>query len=268
MLEKHRLTYLEHLGIDNYMPTYQLPGAKPSPAIAIEKLSSVVPIVQDVKEIQVAPIVEVISAPTETPSAIAEVLVQPQAESVQKVTPDIEAVADVIKTKGRNIQFSLSVWRVRDDLLVIDSREAATALPTDKLLFNILQSIGYGLAQLPRADIIKWPLFDHAADEGGSDENEARAMVQAFISAQASKASLKYLLLLGADAIDFALSASDVVSSGEKATDHSQLMGKTLITQWQSTAVLAPSLADMLREPSKKRLTWQALKAAFYNTNA
>jgi hypothetical protein len=155
---------------------------------------------------------------------------------------------------GSDIRFALNAWRINNDLLVIDSRQTGAALPTDRLLQNILRSMGCHLVQLPKSDILRWPLFKD--DHISQPEDEARAMVQAYISAQSSKNPLANLLLLGKEAVRFALSIDTDID-----TYFEQHKGTVLAQeQWSSQALIAPSLIDMLQDPMQKKITWKVLQ--------
>lgn len=299
MLEKHRLTYLDHLGIENYMPRRILPNALPSQLLSDEALMEPAAFSTADTPFEVHPTHDPASLdkpPSETIEktppidVMAELLgkkpVDTQQASSSQNTPQqqdvsqdassapsaVTAAADTSAHSEKReaevnhelapkntastetIRFSLSVWRINHDIMVIDTRQPATALPTDRLLQNILRSIGCHLAQLPPSDILRWPLFKD--DSLSHPEDEARAMVQAYVSAQVSKAPIKTLLLLGHDAVRFTLDVGD----DSQHFYHEHKGGALLQEQWQSTALIAPSLIDMLQEPLQKRITWQALQ--------
>jgi hypothetical protein len=295
MLEKHRLTYLDHLGIDNFMPRRALPNALPSQLLPDEALiepaafstadsahtavsdnsqaNSTIPAASDSTALDTLNTLLGNKPPkphlTNTqPLVSTEPKVEAHSDAVVHTlngdpnaqTPTLAATVSstpslpVTPTAEEDIRFSLSVWRINDELMVIDSHQPRMALPTDRLLQNILRSIGYPLAQLPPSDMLRWPLIKD--DRLSHPEAEARAMVQAFISAQCAKAPLKALLLLGKDAVRFALSIDD-----DSHAFYEQNKGSSCLQeQWQTMAFIAPSLVDMLQDPMQKRITWQALQ--------
>lgn len=293
MLEKHRLTYLDALGIDNYMPRCVLPHAMPSQLLPDEALAE--PTAFSTAD---APVVESITSTTEnslersldrplenplesslvratSPSALDELLGNTPAaakaldvndEGTSQSHPEgnkqseaavsaKEAANNPSSGASTDIRFALNTWRVSNDILVLDSRQPGAALPTDRLLQNILRSMDCHLAQLPQSEILRWPLFKD--DYDSHPEEEARAMVQAYISAQSSKAPFKTLLLFGKDAVRFSLTMEqpiDVFFDNHQGTALEQ-------SQWQSQALICPSLIDMLQEPMQKKVTWQALQS-------
>ncbi len=280
LLEKQRLTYLEHLGIDNYVSNYQLPHAAPSVLLPDELL--VEPTAFSTADLQMDATVvlqeesattieqERLTAETseqegDRASPVIESLLEPSTSSVATqsiVTPhqkddEINAVSGGDEEKAeRPIRFALSIWRIQNDVLVIDSRQPGAALPTEKLLQNILRSIHLPLAQLPPSELLRWPLFKDD-QHNPNEEQEARAMVQAYIAAQLTNAPVKHLLLLGKEATQFSLSIDQPI-----AAFYETHQGKTLAQpQWGANILVAPSLVDMLLEPLQKRVTWQALQS-------
>jgi hypothetical protein len=309
MLEKHRLTYLDHLGIDNYMPRRVLPCALPSQLLSDEALQE--PVAFSSADMPVDPSREVMSESTvehehkhaepqltatdltaaqvRHPSP-AEILTEPSVEKAilvdEKESPSINSImespvnATVVipvsspepnsapsssTTKQQAIRFALNVWRINADLMVIDSRQPGAALPTDRLLQNILRSINCHLAQLPPSELLRWPLFKDNKfkdDKLSSNEDEARAMVQAYISAQCSNGTTHTILLLGKDAIRFALTIEDDIDSF-----YAQHKGTALLQpQWKNSVLIAPSLIDMLQDPMQKCVMWNALQTLLVKT--
>jgi len=326
MLEKHRLTYLDALGIENYMPRYQLENALPSQLLSNDALREPTAFstadIQDSSTSNNSVAVDDIShhdIPQNTSlnssheaqgdSTVSEAIspvvadvmsslgiapktnssVDPSSSSISAEAPNTatstQQESSLLSAKSATIQqdvrFSLNIWRIKNDILVIDSREPAAALPTEKLLQNILRSIGFPLAQLPSSDLLRWPLFSskklsHKKYSGkkvtnkqssetnvnqSSEEDEARAMVQAYVSAQCSRAPINTLLLLGKSAASFALTPA---SNEDADTFYEQHKGTSVDTSlWDAKVLVAPSLVDMLHEPMQKKLTWQALQTLF-----
>jgi hypothetical protein len=316
MLEKHRLTYLDALGIENYMPRYQLENALPSQLLSNDALREPTAFstadIQDSSTSNNSVAVDDIShhdIPQNTSlnssheaqgdSTVSEAIspvvadvmsslgiapktnssVDPSSSSISVEAPNTatstQQESSLLSAKSATIQqdvrFSLNIWRIKSDILVIDSREPAAALPTERLLQNILRSIGFPLAQLPPSDLLRWPLFSSKKLSNkqssetnvnqSSEEDEARAMVQAYVSAQCSRAPINTLLLLGKSAASFALTPA---SNEDADTFYEQHKGTSVDTSlWDAKVLVAPSLVDMLHEPMQKKLTWQALQALF-----
>lgn len=289
MLEKHRLIYLDALGIDNYMPRFTLLSALPSQLLPDEALIEPTafstadnPVVDSIEQ----PMSNSIATPSkqeaqkEIPAPVLDELLgnaltdnskqereqqlhylaedKPSNAAIVSAAALIEAVQNKATNTPTEIRFALNAWRVSNDILVLDSRQPGAALPTDRLLQNILRSIGCHLVQLPQSEILRWPLFKD--DFGSHPEDEARAMVQAYISAQSNKSPFKILLLFGKDAVRFSLVIEQSIEeffANQQGTALKQ-------EQWQSQVLICPSLIDMLQEPTQKKVTWQALQSVTF----
>ena len=285
MLEKQRLTYLEALGIDSYVPHRLLPGAAPSRLLSAEYFSAEavvegaavsrsdidtsLPAVDDSNLSSgqagagsLSAALDILNLTDITPAA-SSATTQPANEAIHQPAPVNTELDDkhhngsdtVVASVPSPIKFSLNVWRIKGELLAIDSRQPGAALPTDRLLQNILRTVGYPMAQLPASELLRWPLFKD--DTGVHNEDEARAMVQAYVSAQCAQSTTTAILLLGQDAVRFSLSIDDEIGAyfaQHKGTCIAQ-------PQWNTTVLVAPSLIDMLQEPVQKAITWQALQS-------
>lgn len=271
MIEQQRLHYLAALGIDNYVPKRILTNATASVAlVAYEPEETDEHKPNDKAAFAVEPIAQSSRAEPNEP----EVLLQPEAEPVEapgskdglpqaesaqkalqvatpKARPEIASNASV-----KPLRFTLSLWAITPQLLVVDTRQTGSALPTDKLLQNILRAVGYPLAQLPQSELVRWPIFKQ--DPQANNTEEAFAMVQANIGARCAKAPEMQLLLMGETAAKF------VIGGHEQYQGYEQHLGQTLVCEpWQASAIVLPSLVEILEEPSKKSMVWQALQPLF-----
>ncbi|MCE2028240.1 hypothetical protein [Sessilibacter corallicola] len=301
MFEIHRQAYLNALGIDNYVPRWQLPGATESKAcefIAPEVESddeSLVDQQETYQTRQTLPsldqraeehtplvtarsaneIIEQISAnsaaqpqtpltqnnaiqtPTEKNRQAPTPVVSPAPISTQKKSqvPSFsepeknERKALARKTTSENVSFSLSFWRISDDLMIVDSRQAKLALPTEKLLVNMLVALGYP-KELPKSEIIHWPLID--APNQPHDENAARETLNAFLDEQFLLRPGRFLLLMGEDAVQYLLDSQE--SFADK-------LNKTFtIDDFSLTAIVTHNLAYLLQNPESKADVWRAIQ--------
>ncbi|WP_317931265.1 hypothetical protein [Halioxenophilus sp. WMMB6] len=147
------------------------------------------------------------------------------------------------------VRFSLSFWRVSEELMIVDSRHPELALPTEKLLLNILTALGYP-RELPSAEIVQWPMIDAPHQDQG--DTAARETLHAFLDAQFLLNPGRHLLLMGSDAAHYLL-------SGEQP--YTDLLGsEQKLEEFDLTARITPSLTEMLQEPAKKAVTWQAIR--------
>ncbi|MGH1485407.1 MAG: hypothetical protein ACRBCI_04250 [Cellvibrionaceae bacterium] len=272
MLERQRQQYLSALGIENYIPRRVLPGAalsNPLPdhllqavdytsneAIAHTLTTENVPVSQEEITDKLNNITEGIG---NTVSPL-EALVKKESEQPEKITPPTVTREQQVQTNNadaksdtqESINFVLNSWQIGEACLVIDTRQPGAALPTDALLLNILRALGYSLVQLPQSEIIRWPLFVNQNIKADNDAAQARAMVQAYITAKTTKASIQHILLMGKSSADFSLDVS---------SDFSDLNGTFIeSSQWAARIAVTPSLVTMLEDPLQKRVAWQALK--------
>ncbi len=153
--------------------------------------------------------------------------------------------------------FSLSVWRISEDVLIVDSRRPQEALPTYQLLKNMLSSVGLLNSPLPREDVVNWPV-DHTP---GRDQGwpAAREMMCSFLEGKLLVQPVKYMLLLGEDA------GKAIISNGEEASYQHALennrseFAKVSVDAFIAEAYVLPSLADILYTPELKRAVWFSL---------
>ena len=280
MQETTRLNYLRTLGITNYMPRWQLSGAPASvlnrnlgtapPAPSQKpsaKLSEPVEINSQANAQASPPAAEnQASAKPAAPVALAD-LMPTEAPAKPASTPDpTPATEPAQKPKAGNYQtdkqaakpnsqgaqqvrFALSFWRVSEELMVVDSRHSELALPVEKLLNNILFALGYP-RQLPKVDALSWPMMDAPHQDQGEDA--ARDTLHGFMDELFLLNPGKHILLMGEDASRYLLHHDSPYSE--------QLGQQFQIEEFGLTAIVVPSLSDILQDPTLKPLTWQAIQ--------
>lgn len=281
MNELQRQQYLEALGVESYMPRWVLPLApapqrcaaplpveaqEQEPAVAAPQVAEVVASQQReslVSAIDVQPEVrqpepkETSSpAPPETTAPTIQLLDEP---AVEPAAPEakVETVPDA--SEIQEVSFALGAWRVSDDLLIVDSRKVELALPVDALLVNILSALGYPRVALPKVEVVRWPREESAFLD--RSETAARAMSQAWLSARLEAQPAKFLLLLGAEACHYLLpeAQAPLGQNPEESLDVQQ--GKAVrLEDLNCSAIVVPSLTDMLQQPGLKAQVWQALQ--------
>ncbi len=178
--------------------------------------------------------------PSNAPAALLKTTSKPSKEAKTPVSAQNSAPL---------VKFALSFWRVSEDLLVVDSRHSELALPTEKLLTNIVFALGYP-RELPKSEVVQWPLIDaHHQDQG---EAAARETLNAFLDAQFLLNPGKYLLLMGQEASHF------ILDTGKPYAD---MLGHHFpVEEFNLTAFVVPSLSETLQEPAQKRLIWDTIK--------
>ena len=174
----------------------------------------------------------------------------PQPQPISQSKPKKEAVLPAhAQNSAQVVKFTLSFWRVSEDLLVVDSRHSELALPTEKLLTNLLFALGYP-RELPKSEVVQWPLIDaHHHDQG---ETAARETLNAFLDAQFLLNPGKYLLLMGREASHF------ILDTGKSYSD--MLNHRFPVDEFNLTAFVIPSLSEILQDPAQKSPTWHTIK--------
>jgi hypothetical protein len=241
--EARRRYCLQAMGVELYFSKRDLPAAKvsvlPEP-LALDgyfKAQGTITSGADQGEI---------NTPTSPAQAVAIELKPKQRKANNSIENTVQVPA--------GLRFQLRIWRVATDLLIVDSRDAEVALPTDALLRNMMAALGYKPEQIAKPEILRWPFVNRKTlpQTDNQQENEdARAMVRAYIEAQQQTHQLQLILLMGEAALRFATPASAQIES----------------YRWQNLSVLEncrgiglPSLAELLRDPALKKNTWQAIR--------
>lgn len=286
MYESDRLSYLKALGITNYMPRWSLPGAPESRAnpwllpqheqqenapsestkellqnAQIQTGQDFNPSPEQIREqnpIQTGEPSSLKSAnellqSLPTPDAAQNPIPAGPKPTSQPITssetkaPKSTPTPPTAPKKDTKITFALSFWRVSEDWLIADSRHSELALPTEKLLSNILFALGLP-RELPKADVVQWPMIDAPHQDQGEDA--ARESLHAFLDGQLLLNPGKYLLVMGEDACQYLL-----------GMDYQTHLGKShAIEEFDLTSITVPSLTQMLQKPELKQVTWNALK--------
>ncbi len=249
-----RMQYLEALGIPVYVPRYVLPQAKPSKAAVlpitpadVEGQDTALPPRQDtaLTEATSAPrgigslmqvLQPALSRPEDRPQPA------PLAEQVQSAAEDRPAGA------WREVRFSLHIWHLGPDTLIVDSHQPRAALPVAALLVNMLFAVGQS-KEVGRPERLDWPLLPQLPS---APLQHARDMVSAFMAGRAQGAPVSRVWLMGEQAYLACLDADE---------DYPAALGQVRkISALATHALVLPSLAEMLQQPASKGVAWRALK--------
>jgi hypothetical protein len=249
MNEHQRQAYLSGLGIDNYMPRWRLPLAPEPVACVLPSYSVTAFAMQDplpadarsfiTKTLNEDPVI------TE-PSLVADVI--RDLADIKKTTDPAIIITD-IKEREAAAPFTLSIWRPLADLLVVDSRNARLALPTELLLSNILRALrGLDVSPGPE-ELFQWPFMGNTTV--AHTKEDVRSALQVWLEVELERRPVKYLWAFGTDALQY-FSSNDISSEDD--------LWQCLSLPASSTqAVLLPSLAELLQQPELKRNLWQCL---------
>lgn len=281
MNEVQRMQYLDALGIDSFMPRRILPNApvaqlcapvmsydasQPSavPLPAAQLLTGNSQSVSHSPALK-APVIE--AAPANKPPVSAAALLDTTPAAPPRPVAQVAELTNVVSVTAAKPdkvvepapRFSLSLWQLSDQLLVVDSRQPQQALPTESLLANILSALGYPQAPLPPAHVVRWPIIENRFEPQGADE--ARGMLSALLSARLESQPVKHLLLMGEQACHYILPSEHLAETQSASLE--KLQGKLLQVNelvQGLPVIVVPSLTDMLQDASLKAITWQAIQ--------
>ena len=153
------------------------------------------------------------------------------------------------KVAAELIEVKFSLWQPNAEVLVCSGVEGPLADGDQmQLLTNILNAVGCGIHRLPQMDLVEWPPYPNA----DGDEDEVREFLATLLQARLKTRPVKYILLLGDTAADWLLSS-------QQRSEQSGF-GSLAMTP-ETTALLVPSLSNMIETPQLKATTWQLLKS-------
>ena len=95
-------------------------------------------------------------------------------------------------------------------------------------------------------DVVEWPPYPNAR----GDSDEVREFLATLIKARIDRKSTKTLLLMGDAAAEWLLTRDEKTAT---ANGQVSIFG-------QITALLVPSLKEMIEQPSSKRKTWHTIR--------
>ncbi len=273
MNERQRMQYLETMGIDCFVPRFILPEAKSSSLCELPvandparsfPVEGIVPAADLSQGGLSAPAMSESRSNTGSPDlsraggpkriSIDDIIDAAPSAAIDEISgkdvggETVQALVDSLTDKPKEeVRFSLSLWHV-DNIQIIDSRKPGDALPTDALLSNILLAVGGLTLQLPRVERIDWPMVETASDKSW---NAAREMVQGFLEGRLFARPVSHILLFGQDACAAVL--------GKEVDFIQQRYQSIAVDAFGASAIVLPSLADILRAPKFKADVWRAL---------
>jgi DNA polymerase III psi subunit len=167
-------------------------------------------------------------------------------DTVVEKSAKVAKSSDKIQQQTDKLTLQFVFWQPTDELLLATAVDHE--LPDSqqlKLLAKIVTAIDNQVSGLPQYDSVNWP--PHSSMQGG--EQEAREFLSTLINSKLAAKPTKLLLLLGESAQDWLL------SEGQKSSVRDGLAPM----KSDVTALMAPSLSQILSQPQSKRLTWQAI---------
>ncbi|MGB2376023.1 MAG: hypothetical protein ACPH45_06050 [Porticoccaceae bacterium] len=170
-----------------------------------------------------------------------------------KATAEPAVKVPISKQESTPLSLDFVFWQPTDELLIATTGNSQ--LPDGQqvnLLARIVATIDHS-ARLPQFDVISWP--PHPSMQGG--ENEAREFISTLIKSRLAAKSTKLLLVLGESAAEWLFSQQQCQSIEQGL----------LVLDSQVTAIITPSLEQMLCQPQSKRDTWQII-CRYFNKNS
>lgn len=263
MNELSRQRYLTSMGIDSYIPRRLLVQA-PAPVLCELPMANSLPVAAP-ERLQKSGLVSPAPAPankTIVAQSIQDVLNVMETKPVRAATetPVQEILAKTLETKGTTAviePFILTVWRPREDYLIIDAGNKGAALPTHQLLRNILQSFLSKDIAIGDGDRVTFPLV--ANPQGGNTAEHMRGSIQTWFDAEYGKRPSPNVWLMGENAVQYLL------PEGTQYADvlwHTQTFntGDGSDKAQKFTANIYPSLSDFLLTPALKAKLWEHLQ--------
>lgn len=263
MKENYRQLYLSALAVENYMPRWILPGAPLATPCEWEVVAEDVVIAEEGSDaLATADAVREYPA-SKQPNLVLEEFKHPSnaatdraAKRANKTSQSAQEILQRRQNPAVAARYSLTLWQITSDLLILDSRQAELALPTESLLQNIIRAAGFS-ARLPKADLLRWPLVDSLAV--AADVQQAREHLAALLSAKLSTVTdvTPSVWILGETAAQYFL---------PEDLKYQETNGRCfpLSSEWfgsiEPLICVTPSLVDMLQDPNLKRITWKALR--------
>ncbi len=254
MNELQRQAYLSSLGIENYMPRWQLVAAPAATQAFIPLAETTIVAPQPVTENLLEPIgqpkVPLESAALATLNALTEVKADKAKDMICAPVSAASILKQLeVKPVERLQPFSLSVWRPAPGFLLIDSRDASLALPTELLLHNIL-AVLFGLDIKGQEEVLRWPAVENRFVSRTPDA--ACSELQTWLAVEHELRPITQLWLMGENAAHYLLSNDTSVSAN--------LWRQTPVAVGSLKALLLPSLNELLQNPQLKSRLWASVK--------
>jgi hypothetical protein len=264
MNELQRQLYLSAIGVDTYMPRWQLPFASISSACVLPVSTSAqieeksgFQLDTKIVSSDIAPpveILQIVNAAIPINQLIVDLL------ETNQLKPNLAGGATATSAKLNfspvpNISpsvaaFSLSVWRPFDNLMIIDSRNTKLALPTELLLTNILRSFFPKEKLELKSEVLRWPMIEN--NFATHTNVDARTELQTWLSVQCEIRPIKYLWLMGDNAAIYFLP--------EETERNNYLWQPALLASLSINALILPSCNELLQQPLLKNQLCSSFK--------
>lgn len=187
--------------------------------------------VAEVQEPQVA------YAPSQIQSVLEEIAVDNK--PAQRPLPKSTGAS----VQDKHLALTFALWQLSDDFLIATAVE--DKLPDSqqtKLLANLLLAMDKNAPTVPQFEAVKWPPHSHIK----GSETEAKEFLSTLMDTRMAAKSVKTLLLLGESTAQWLISSQQDISLDKGIYPLSDT----------ATALVIPSLTEMLADPDCKRVAW------------
>ena len=236
MVDSLRHHYLKTLGITEYIPRDFVDDSE-----EITQPSQPQPLT----ETRTAAISQLLADHSEAPKV--KVVEKSPVASIEIVSNTETSSIETASVISDSAEVQIVLWQPADKLLVCSAVENELPSPEQlQLLSNILISMDPSSGVLPQLEIAQWPPFPNM--QGGVIE--ARDFLSTLISARLESSQTQIILIVGSRTADWVLSDQQ-----QSDLEHGQVNVSNKVI-----AVMVPSLAEMIAQPTLKRQAWQTIK--------
>lgn len=260
--ELQRQAYLSALGIENYMPRLILPFAPPATVCELPVFVETQVTTQQQDQATLSSSFSADSTQVATVInnyGITDILadVNPIKKSVDPIKSfgvfNAASILDQLEIKKTlSLEpFALSLWRPVPGFLIVDSRNTGLALPTELLLNNLLRS--FLTIEKPdlREEVIRWPTIENRFVSRTAED--ARNELQTWLAVENELRPINRVWLMGNNAARYLL--ADEVNPTDVYWQE-----QTLGSSSSLSAVILPSLNELLQQPLLKARLWASVK--------
>jgi DNA polymerase III psi subunit len=176
-------------------------------------------------------------------SVIEEIVVDLKSSTSSAKQRQLPQSTGVASSQADDLELTFALWQPNDELLIATAVE--DELPDSqqtKLLSHILLAMDKNLPSLPQFEAIKWPPHSHIK----GSEQEAKEFLSTLIDTRMLAVPVKTLLLLGESTAQWLLPSQQDVNVDKAVYPLSD----------RATALVVPSLPEMLANPQCKRVAW------------
>lgn len=257
MNELQRQAYLSALGIESYMPRWHLPSAPESVACLLPAIE-IGPLVVSAQSPLIDSIITptIVNEPAKLDSSTALDMLGSFDVRQKSATPiNAASILQQLEEKKAPVvaPFSLSLWRPIPGFLIIDSRNSAAALPTELLLGNLLRVVFGTTKPDLKEEVLRWPMIENRFVS--RTVSDACNELQTWLAVENELRPINRLWLLGENAAQYFVNEDvSVVGSRWQSVAVAGLSGQSSMT-----ALLLPSLSELLQKPIDKAPLWAAL---------